>query len=65
MRRPEWKQANPHDQSIVLLSNIEGTILNCVDGVFPLFLLESKVMPMIRELRSLQKGYMLGEWGEE
>ena len=53
IRLPEWKQAGPLDQSIVLLSNIEGTILNCVDGCFPISELERKIIPMIEELRKL------------
>lgn len=62
MRDERWKQADPSDQAIVLLSNIEGTIINCVDGVFPLHMLEMKIMPMIRELRQFHKNYVKSEW---
>ena len=62
MRRAEWKQNNPLDQSVVLLSNIEGAIIDCVDGVYPLELFESKVMPMIRELRVFHREYVVKEW---
>lgn len=54
-REERWKQLNPRDQSIVILSNIEGTILNCVDGCFDLDQLENKVQPMIDELRRLHR----------
>jgi hypothetical protein len=62
IKSPEWKQVGPLDQSIVLLSNIEGTILNCVDGCFPIGELEGKVLPMIEELRKLHLWFP-EKWG--
>ena len=64
MRSERWKQSNPQDQAIVLLSNIEGTIINCVDGIISLSALEGKVDPLIRELREFHRGFVLQEWEE-
>lgn len=55
---PHWKQANPKDQFVALLGNLEGHISNLFDGV-PVT--ESKINAALNEVKNM-KEFLKDSW---
>lgn len=62
-RKPEWKQLNPRDQAIAILSGVEGHLSNLEDGTTPVHKVDERlkhcmeqVMDAIQCLRACGPG---------
>jgi len=62
MKRPDWKQENPKDQSVVILMSMEGHVQNCTDGIITPQQLERHLAPLFKQLKQLHEHYLHSEW---
>lgn len=62
MRQDNWKQDNPPDQAIAILSGIEGWLDNIQDGTTPAERGISIILKGLEDLKLLHKEYLHKEW---
>lgn len=62
MRKQDWKEHDPRDQAIVILSRIVNRIVLCADGYITPKGLEADFWPLYKDLSDLQDNYMQKKW---